>query len=239
MIAAIDFPSSREKAMVIWCVLLSVYVWRKDNTIGAALLQVLRSMFAPVLSLLWAAAAAYCTGVVFAAHAVGLWHMTAIKETIYWFVGTGAVLTGSAITTHSFDRAFVKRLARKALRFTIIVEFLINLYVMPLAAELVLVPLVALFVIMQVVAENDPKLAAVKKFLDRALILTGGGIMVWVIASALTDLGGLLTREHAEGLLLAPAFTLAFIPFFYGMWLYGRWDLDRAMRRWRESKAAV
>jgi hypothetical protein len=195
-------------------------------------------MFAPKLSLLWALAAVYSAGLVFAAYAGGLWHTTAIKETVYWFLGTAAVLTGSAVSTRTFDRDYAKGLVRKALRATIVIEFLVNLYVMPFAAELVFVPLVALFVVMQVVAANDPKLANVKKFLDRVLVVIGIGVMAWVIVTAATDLHGLITREHAEGLLLAPCFTLAFVPFLYGMWRWSRWDQERIMRRWRGTKVA-
>ncbi len=238
MLALIDFLDSRQKAMVVWSVIVLAYVRRKDRSIGGSIVRVLRPMFAPKLSLLWALAATYSAGLVLAAYAAGLWHTSAIKETVYWFVGTAAVLTGGAIRTRNFDRDYAKRLARKALRVTIVVEFLVNLYVMPLAAELVFVPLVAMFVMMQVVAEHDPKVASVKKLLDRMLMLIGIGVMTWVIVSVATDLHGLLTREHAEGLLLVPAFTLAFVPFLYGMWRWSRWDQEHVMRRWREGKLA-
>lgn len=239
MFAVVDFLSSREKAMLIWGVVVTVYVWRKDNSIGGSLVGVLRSMFAPKLSLLWLAATTYCSAIVLAAKVAGLWPTTATKETIYWFLCTGAVLTGNVTTARSFDRAFVKQLARKALRLTIIVEFLVGVYVMPLAAELVVVPVVALFAMMQVVAENDPNLTSVKKLLDRISMLIGFGLMAWVIVSALTDLDALATRDHAEGLLLVPAFTLALVPFLYAVWKWSRWDQDRIMRRWRESKVAL
>jgi hypothetical protein len=211
-------------------------VWRKDHSIGGSFLSVLRALLTPKLSLLWATAAIYSAAIVVVAHAIGLWHTTAIKETIYWYVGTAAVLTGNAITTRTFDRAYAKRLARKALRVTIIIEFLANLYMLPLAGELVLVPLIALFVMVQAVAENDPNLAPAKKLTDKILTLIGIGVMVWVIVSALTDINALLTREHAEGLLLIPTFTLAFVPFLYFMWKWSRWDQERIMRRWREGK---
>jgi hypothetical protein len=198
-----------------------------------------KAMLAPKLLLMWATAACYCAAIVLGAERAGMWHTTAIKETIYWFLGTAAVLAGNATTTHTFDRAFIKRLARKAIRFTIIIEFLINLYVMPLLAELFLVPVVALFVAMQALAENDPKLMPVKKLLDRTLMFIAFGLMLYVTVSAVTDLGALLTREHAEGLLLAPAFTLACVPFLYAIWRWSRWDRDRVMRRWRENEATV
>jgi uncharacterized membrane protein HdeD (DUF308 family) len=239
MLGAIGFLDSREKATVLWTVVLLVYAWRKDHSIVPSLFRVLRSMFAAKLSLVWAVAAAYAATLVLAADEADLWDGTAIKATVYWFVGTAAVLTGNALTVRSFDRKYARRLLRKAVRFTIIVEFLLNLYVMPLAAELVFVPLIGLFVLMQVVAEHDPKLTNVKTFLDRTLMLVGFGLMTWVIVRVATDLHGLLTRENAERLLLPPAFTLAFVPALYGMWRWSQWDRERIMRRWREERLAA
>jgi hypothetical protein len=148
VLAVADFLNAREKATIIWGVLLLIYVWHKDRSIGWSFLHVFRAMFHPKLLTIWAATAIYTATLVFAAYTAHLWHTTALKETLYWFVATGAVLAGGA-TTAQFDRAYARRLARKALRFTLVVEFLVGLYVLPLGVELVLVPLVALFVAMQ------------------------------------------------------------------------------------------
>jgi hypothetical protein len=234
-LAVMQFLNSREKAGAIWAAAVLAHALTKNRSIAHSILRALGALFAPKLSLVWATAAAYAAGLVVAAYTAGLWHTTATKETVYWFVGTAAVLTGSALTTRSFRPDYAKRVAHKALRAAIIIEFLLNLYVLPLAAELVLVPLVAMFVMMQVVAANDPKLAPVRTFLDRTLMLIGLGLLAWVAVSALTDLRGLLTREHAESLLLVPAFTLAFVTFLYGVMMWSRWDTDRVMRRWQEG----
>lgn len=235
----VEFLNSREKAVVIWGVIVLAVVLGKDRSIVLSFLPVLRSMFAPKLTLVWVLAATYTGLLVLAGRATGLWQTTATKETLYWFFGAAVVLAGNAIVSRSFDGDYVKQIARKALRLTIIVEFLVNLYVMPLAVELVLVPLIALFVTMQVVSERDPSLAATKKVLDRVLMLIGFGLIAWVLLSASTDLHGLVTREHTEGLLIAPAFTLAFVPFLYALWRWRRWDQERGMGRWREEKLAA
>jgi hypothetical protein len=236
MLAFISFLDSREKAILVWTLLLLAYVLRKDRSIASSMLGVLRSMFAPKLAVVWITAAAYCAALVVAADLVGLWHTSAIKETVYWFIGSGAVLTGGAMIARTFDEAYAHRIARNAVRFTLLVEFLVTLYVMPLAAELVLVPLIALILMVQVVAEHDPNAAAVKKLLDRTLALLGLGVLAWVSVRVVSDPHWLLTRQHAESLLLPPALTLAFVPFLYAMWRWSRWDHDRIMRRWHTGK---
>lgn len=235
MLAAFYFLNSREEAAIIWAAVLFGYLLHKDASIGRSLLTLMRDLFAPALSRIWVMAAGYTAGVVVAAHELGLWHPTATKETVYWFIGTGAVLTMNAMTTRDSGGDYAKQVVRKAIRFTIVTEFLVNLYVMPFVAELFVVPLITVFVLVQAYAERDAKLAPAKTFADATLTLIGSGIMIWVIVAAATDLHGLLSREHAEGLLVVPAMTLAFVPFLYAMWRWSKWQSDRLLRRWRSE----
>jgi hypothetical protein len=235
VLAVAGVLDAREKATIIWALVLLAYVLRKDLSIAYSLLGVLRSAFHPTLSLVWVLAGVYTAGVVCAGRAIGLWHITAIKETCYWFLGTGTVLTFHAMTTRRFGGDYAKRVVRKAVRFTVVVEFLVNLYVLPFVAELFVVPLLALFVIMQIVAEAEASGASAKKVIDGMLTIISLGLVCWVVVTAATNLSELLTREHGESLLLVPAFTVAFVPFLYLMWRCSRWQQERAMRRWREA----
>jgi hypothetical protein len=239
VVAVLDALSNREKALAIWGVVFVVWVSFKSDGLGRQLLVTLRSALAPNLMLVWIATLSYCVGLVFLSHRLGLWHLTALKETIYWFFGSALVLVGSAITARAFDRAFVRRLVRTAIRLTLIVEFLVGLYVMPLALELLFVPLVALFVGMQAVAALDPKAAQARPFIDGVLGFGGLCLAIYVAVSALTDLDGLLTREHGETFLLVPTFTLALAPLLYAMVKWSRWDQERLRRRWREQEAVL
>jgi hypothetical protein len=213
-LAFLDFLDSREKAVVLWALVLVVFVAVKGEGFVGSLIGVLRTLVAPKLLLIFGSAAVSCAAVVLLASEVGLWHTTAIKETVYWFFGTGVVLVGNAIQWQD-DPDCRTKLLRQALRFTIIVEFLINLYVFPLAVEILLVPLVLLFVVMQVVAERDPSLAQARKPIDFVLTAFGLALLVHFAVSAISDLEGFLTRENAEDFLVAPALTLAFAPFLY------------------------
>jgi hypothetical protein len=204
----------------------------KGEGVGGALFGVLRALLHPKLLLMFGSAAVYCTAVVLLAYRLGIWHTTAVKETIYWFVGTGLVIVGNAPTSASpHDPTYFKRLLRNAIRFTLIVDFLVALYVFPLAVELFLVPLVLLFVGMQVIAEREPNMASAKKVIDAVLFVIGLSLMLYVIVSAFTDLSGLLTRDNAERFLLAPALTIAFLPFLYAVAWASRRELNNLRKR--------
>jgi hypothetical protein len=219
----LDSLNNREKAILLWTIVLLAFAAVKADGFGRSLMAAARALFAPKLMLLFGSAALYCAILVLAASEAALWHSTAAKETVYWFLGGGVVLVGKAVVEATSDPAFLKRLLRQALRLTIVVEFLVNLYVFPLAIELLLVPFVLLFVMLEVVAASDSACAQSRSFINGVLVAIGLGLLAYIAFSALTDLGGFLTRENAEKLLVAPGLTVAFVPFLYCVgWLSKR-----------------
>lgn len=210
----IDFLNSREDALLFWVlVAVGLGLYRAPG-LAPSLANVVRSFLAPKLLILWVTSTAYVAVAVSVAESFGLWHPTSLKETVYWLAGTGLILAGGATQTRGDPAEFI-RLLRRALRLTIFLEFFINFWVLPLGVELILIPLMALLLSLNVVAERDSNFTAVKRLIERVLLLIGVGLLIFVTASVVGDLGRLFTYETLEQLLIAPTLTLVFIPFLY------------------------
>jgi hypothetical protein len=235
MASVTDALNAREVAALLWLLALFGYGWWKggrDVTSSAG--GVVRAFFQWKLQLLFLSAALYCAGVVLLAAWAGLWHTTAAKETAYWFLTGGVVLVGRAVShAKPFDADFYWRLLRDALRFTILIEFLVNLYVFPFAVELFFVPFLLAFVLMQVVAASDPSFAPARKVIDGVLFVVGVALILYVTIEAATDLSSLFTRENGETLLVPLALTVAFVPLL-GAWAWiSRREQDNLRKRFR------
>lgn len=207
-----DFLDSREDAVAVWTAAILAYAFWKGVDAGRSVGDVGRALFQWKLLILFAVAGAYCAAVVVGAYTLGLWQTTTLKETIFWFFGSGVVLVGDATQASPTDPAYWRKLVRRVLRFTILIEFVVNLYVFPFAVELIIVPLILLFTVAQAYAEDGLDDARLRRLIDSALLAIGVALLLYFAARALTDLDGLLTRENAEELLIVPAMTLAFIP---------------------------
>lgn len=232
-----DFLNSREDAILLWFVAIVAYAVYKDpRGIGSAFWSVVRAFVSPKLLLLFGSAALYSAGVVYALARMDLWHMSSLKETIYWFVGTGVVLAGSA-TQAKPNKKFVKQVIGKLLRITVVIEFVVNLYVFPLLVEIVLVFLVLAFTGMQVVVQHDPKIAApTRSVIDRALLGIGVFLLLSSVVGASSDLDGFFSRETAEDFLVVPVLTVALIPFLYAVAWYPRRELEAIRKRFCTSE---
>jgi hypothetical protein len=165
---------------------------------------------------------------------VGLWHTTALKETVYWFVTGGVVLVGRAVThAKPSDPGFYKDLLRQAVRFTILIEFLVNLYVFPFVIELILMPIILLFIGLQVVAAYDPAHAPVRKMIDGVVATIGFALLVYAAVATTRDASGFFTKENAETLLIAPVLTLAFVPLLWAWGWISRREQEHLRRRFQ------
>jgi hypothetical protein len=164
--------------------------------------------------------------------------MPALKVTAYWFVGTAIVLAGSALTDGARDRrAYLRKVLRRVLAVTIVIEFVVGVYSLPLVLEITLVGTAIVFTGMQVVAQYDPKTPAVtRKVIDGVLVAVG---LVWFgyfVLRVVTDISGFLTRENAEDFYVPSMLTLALVPFLLGAaWLSRR--EQESLRRRFEARA--
>ena len=148
-----SFFNSREDALLIWtAVVLGYAIYKSPREIGRSLFAVVRSLVAPKVLALYVVAFGYSAALVYGAAQAGLWHEAALKETIYWFVGSAVVLVGQAVITTKDPPSPARRVFGRVLAITVFVEFAANLYAFPLGVEIPLTFVMLLFIMLQAYA---------------------------------------------------------------------------------------
>jgi hypothetical protein len=233
--AVLDTLNAREEAAVAWLVLIVAFgAYKGGRDVTSSFAAVVRDLLQWKLQALFVSAALYCTVLVALAARFGLWHRTSAKETVYWFFTGGTVLVGRAVSHAApSDPHFYARLLRDAVRFTVVIEFLVNLYVFPFPVELALFPFILTLVVMQVVVASSDEYTAVRGLVDGATSAIGILLIIYVTIRFVSDPSGAVGRDSIEGLLIAPVLTAAFIPLLCA-WA---WVSRREQRRLRESFA--
>jgi hypothetical protein len=228
-----DFLNSREDAILLWTVVILGFVLYKDfRGIGGAFLGVIRSILHPTLLRLFGSVLAYSAAIVYAASAAGLWHVSALKATIYWFAGTALVLAGGAVTDGARDdRAFLRKVLRRVVAVTVLTEFVVNVYSLPFAIEIVCVLVLFAFAGMQAFVQHDESQPqAVRTFIDTVLAAVGLLYFGYFALRALSDLSGFLSRENAEDFLVGPALTITLVPMLL-IWAWASRQQQPRIRR--------
>jgi hypothetical protein len=228
-----DFLNSREDAVLLWSIVLFLVFFGSLATdprgIGASAWGVIRSLFVPKLLLLFGSAAAYSAAIVLLAERLGLWHMNSLKETVYWFVGSGLVLVARAVDATP-GWGYVNTIFRSALALTILITFVANFYALPLGYEIVLVFVAVALTLTREVAPYAGGAPAVRP-INGLLTVLGFILLITFVLRASLDPGDLLTRETAERFLVVPVLTLALTSYLLGVAWYCRREVANIRRR--------
>lgn len=214
--------NNREIAILVWLAALLLWTLRSAS-VRESLLAVLRSLtHRKILTPLFVGAAYVSLAVVILNH-IGIWTSALLKDTVFWFVFTGAATAFSLVGTWKGE-SLLRHLAADALKITIVVEFLTSEYTLSLPVELALVPILFLLGGMNAVAGDDPKYAPVKRLIVFLQIALGLLIVIVAFRSAIADWKNVQTFATLWKFLLPPLLSILFVPFAYGLLLYTLYD---------------
>jgi hypothetical protein len=185
------------------------------------------------LLLLFGSVLAYSALLVYAASRADVWHESALKVTVLWFIGTAIVLVGDAVTDGSRDvRGYLRKLVRRVVAVTLVIEFMVGLYALPLAFEIIGVGVVLLFSMTREYVKHDPTTPVLTRtFVDVVLGVVGVVYVALVVIDLLGDPAGFFTRANAEEFLVPPVLTVALIPLLLAWAWVSRREQERLRRR--------
>ena len=229
-----EFLNSREDALLLWATAILAFVLYKNlSGMVGAVLGVLRALVQPKLVLLFGSALMYTAVVVYVARELGGWHPAAFKVTIYWFIGTAIVLVGDAVTDGGRgDLEYLRKAFGRILAVAIVVEFVVGVYAMPLAVEIVVVGVALVFSGMRALSAYNPAInETTRKFINGVLVAVALLYLGYFAAKLLDDPGGFATRENAEDFLVPLALTVFLLPFLVGAAWLSRREQDALRKR--------
>lgn len=217
--------NNREVAAAIWLATLFILglCWKVTRK-GAA--DVLRALFK--LNLLIPLLLSFLPAalVVLVLAYLGWWDSSVLKETIYWFIGTGLAMFGGFTHVQRMS-ALLKKTAKEALALAIIIEFFVGFYVFPLWVELLLLPFTTLVILTATVAkyQKTKGIEVTRKFLDGLMVGIGLVVLLSATIEFVHDPRVLFTYKNVELFLLPITLSFAYIPSVYLIALYSKYEL--------------
>lgn len=222
--------NNRELATVSWLAVFAVWAISHRDVRGS-IVPVLQSLISPKVAIPLLALGAWVSGLVYASARLGLWQPSLLGDTISWLGLTGLGLFGKATSVFNRNGSF-RELIRAAVAVTVFVEVFVNLYVFPLPAELLLVPLAAALAMLSAVAGGkDGDYATVKKLIDGLLTILGLTLLAYTTIRLLTDLDQLKSDQFYR-FLLPVWLTVGTLPFVALLGAYSNYDSAFSKIRW-------
>lgn len=231
--------NDREKAIIIWfCILFVWSLAHKSvrNDVKGPVITILKLLFSFKIGIPLLLMSIYLGLLIFFASRFNLWDISLLKDTLLWFFGTACIMFASTDKAGQ-DSKYFKDVILDTLKFSVILEFVVNLYVFSIFVELILVPLVTLVAGMLVIADKKNEYATVKKALNCVLIIAGLTMLIYALVHVFSDFKQFATIGNAKTFLLPLILTLAFLPFMYCLTLWARYEsLFTSMDIWMHNK---
>ena len=180
--------------------------------------------------------------IVFILSYIGFWDVSLLKDTVLWVLFSGTVLFMNINKVENVD--YFSKLIKDNIKIIAIWEFLFNLYTLSLVGELILVPIVFLFTVMEFFAEYSSKqeesLKKVVALYRNILGLIGLGMIDYAVYRTVTEYELLLSVSNIKSFLLPILLVILTLPYFYALALYMNYEsfitVVRHLHRKEESK---
>lgn len=240
-----DIFNNRELALAFWITVAIAFAASRHET-RHSFREVWRAFSRRQILIPLSLMAAYVILVVVALHAIGLWHVGQLKNTILWTM-TVAVFAFFRIPKIAADEHYFRNAIKDNFKIVAVLEFVVAFYTLPIWAELVLVPVATFLVAAQSYAEGRDEYAVAERVLNVVLGLIGGALVFYAGYELVTDLRSFARPTTLTDFSLPIILSLLFLPFLLLLSLYLNYESafqrlswmveDEALRRYAKRAA--
>lgn len=232
--------NNRELATLFWMAVLIGHIFFKDRDGRAAnaLIQLLRAFFSPKIIMVMAWASFWVVLCIWALHYAGAWEFANLKTTLIW-VAAFAFVTMLDVGRISEDDTFFRKVVRDTISVAAVVTFIAEAYSFSIAAELILIPLLALASGVQVLSENHPTHAQAGKLATAILAMSGAAYVGYGLYGVMSDFQIFATWNTLREFFIPIVLSFLFLPYLYVVSVMVSYEMNFVALEWAVKDDAL
>lgn len=220
-----ELLNNREISALIWLSLLSLVLLIKYADLRKSSLVLLKDFFHPKICLILLATFTPLVLVLLLLARYEFLESYMLKDVVLWFLTAGVVMFFKTTTIKS-EKDFFRKTALSLMKATLILEFIVNLYVFPLIIEIILLPLITVPAIMltyieSIQNENYKQIQAPLRIL---LGLMGIFIVSFTMMQIVSSPKEFFTLANMKLIILPVALTALYTPFVYLLAVFSAYE---------------
>lgn len=212
--------NNREIALLFWIALIVLAVLL--SKLRKSLVPIFKILTGKMFLIIFSLIGAYLYGIILFLKNLEVWQTSNLKDVLFWLFSVGLILVFKINDAKS--NAYFKGIFLSAIKWTIVLEFVVNLYSFSLFTEIIILPVLVFLAMTQAVAEMDEKHKMVSKFLQNVIAVAGLLIFSFSLYKTVINFDAVLTFQNLVAFLLPSTITILFIPFVYFLALYSTYE---------------
>jgi len=204
--------STRELAWVIWF-LIAFTASMFSNSIRHSFGSIIKALLAWKISVSLLAFFLHTAFYVLVLFKFGLWDISLLKDTIIWSMSFGFVSLKNINKVN--NSTYFKKLFFDTIKWTIVIEFIINFFTFSFIVELIVVPIVVFTAAMQAYASHKPEHKPVESLFKYILMASGAFIFIFSLYKTVEQPSRIFTFGNFKSFFLPIFLSITFLPFMY------------------------
>lgn len=212
--------NNREIALLLWIAVIVLAVLL--SKLRESLVPIFKILTSKMFLIIFSLIGTYLYGIILLLKNLEVWQTSYLKDVLFWLFSVGLILIFKI--NESKSNAYFKGIFLSAIKWTIVFEFIVNLYSFSLFKEIIILPILVFLAMTQAVAEMDEKHKVVSKFLQNVIAIAGITIFSYSLYKTIVNFDDVLTFKNLVSFLLPSTITVLFIPFVYFLALYSTYE---------------
>ena len=201
---------NREIAVCMWGFVLITWAASKPD-LRSSMASLVTAAFARQIVVSVVIFAIYFVAVVWVLSVAGIWAESQLKLTLFWFFSAGLAGLASAAKV-SDGAANVKEKMKGNFSISVFLDFFLNLYRMPLFAELLFVPFMAMLGAVVAYSGFHEKYKKIEMYGNRLIIGVGLAVLAYAVYAMAINHDEVSTPDNARSLILPIIYSLSILP---------------------------
>lgn len=229
-----DIISTREVAVGAWLVIFILFLLFYKPT-RKCIADLLKTACSIQLSLPFLLMIVYATGVTYLFFKTPLWKAIYIKDIALWVVFVGTPMFFGSLNKKAEEHYF-KTTIKNSFKLTVLVEFFVSTFTLPLVWEILLVPVMTFLLMLGAAAATDSQYRPAKKLIHFIIVILNVMFIIETISIA-TKLFSILDKTSVVISLFIPiVFSFLYIPISYLFAAFGKYQTIFIRMNFKEPK---
>ena len=228
--------NNREISLAFWFIVFLVWALSQKKIKGS-IFSLIKIIFSKALLRINLLMIVYLSFILFLLFRINFWKISLLKDTIYWTFGVAFIMLMNASKAYT-EPYFFKKTLLDNLKFTLILEFVVNFYSLNLIWELILLPIVVLLAGMNAVSELEKEHLIVKNITTTILSIIGVIYAVVGLYKVFSNFTDFILYDNLRAFMFPVIMVCFYLPFIYLIALYMQYEtlFNRISVRISENK---